>query len=91
MLEDILLHAALPQDREEAARALFSLRDPASIPALTAALDDPFFQDGPFPLYRYPVRHLAARALEQLEVRVVKRADRTFTTAAGLSMRQGRP
>lgn len=79
VLESILLRAPGAVDREEAARALFLLRAPESIPALTRALQDPYFQAGPFPQFYFPVRRVAARALELQGIAVQRRADRHIT------------
>ncbi len=79
VLEAILLRAPGYRDRLLAAEALYALEDPASIPALRRALGDPYFRDGPYPLYRFPVRRAAARGLEKLGVRVSRHADRTYS------------
>jgi hypothetical protein len=80
VLEKILLEAPSPDDRMEAAMALFSLKEESTIPALKRALRDPYFQDGPYPLFRYPVRRLAARALQHMGIQVTRRPDRSYST-----------
>jgi len=79
VLETILLEGPQARDRVLAAEALFALKDPASFPVLAQALLDPYFTDGPYPFYRYPVRRAAARALERIGGRVVRHADRSYT------------
>ena len=64
--------------RTAAALGLFHHGTRAQIPALRQALSDPYFVAGPFPLYHYPVRRAAARALGRLRAPPTRQADRSY-------------
>jgi len=83
VLERIMLEGVAPADRQAAIRVLDRVAQRDSIPALIRALGDPYFQNGPFPYYRYPVRHMAARTLQRLGVAVVRHPDRSYEVLGG--------